>query len=293
MFNFFFITLSVLLVMIGAGCTVRPGAPPTPAISSGAVGFQSVAPFRNIPLVVPTTSVDLASSATYTEKLVDEIPRPRVAVFVAILTHLRQGQNLVEITRSPVLKLPEPFIREQLTHYFRLGNVYFALAERDTFNQPRSHGAKQAALLYARSGDQSWQYFFPVEDVGERPDTIENNPLYFWNEGSVLQFVITDIQGAGSGEGTAKWLTSADGGKSWRIAKCFYLSLGEFLEPNQPSRRNFVVALRRYLTLPFSPYNEQYHFNTSTGNFEQLQQTEVSSEKIVVVSECRNFRLPE
>lgn len=284
-----FLLLSVFLILVGAGCAVRPGAPPTPATPSGAVGFQSVTPLQNIPFVVPAIPPDIISSTLYTEQLVDETPRPPGAVFIAIHKYLRQGQSLAEITQPPVLKLPKPLIREQLTHYFWLGNMYFALAERDTFNQPKSHGAKQAALLYARSGDQSWQYFFSVEDTNDD----ENNPLYFWNEGSALQLLITDIQGAGSGEGTAKWLTSADGGKSWKIAKCFYLSLGDFYEPNQPSKSTFVTALRRYLKLPLGSYNEQYRFNTSTGNFEQLRQTEVGQEETVIVSECRNFKLPE
>ena len=302
------------------GCGALPVALPNPQSEPPLVASPKLISVS--PVAPPLTPEEIARPASSTvSSSIMESPliikgwdeRPPAALYVVIKQYLRQGQYLVEIFKPPLLQLPKPllvsesFEREQLTRYFQLGNIYFSLVQRPTFNDSRfsTSSAREAAVFYARKHDTRWHYFFPIQDAGTEivvdritsdeaiSNTVENTPLYFWNEGSVLQLLVTDIRGAGSGEGTAKWLTSTDGGKTWRIVKCFYYTPDRFFDSSTAKRLPFVDALQRYLSLSLGPYNQQYHFNTSTGNFENVERApngQVSG--TVVEPSCKDIVLP-
>jgi hypothetical protein len=116
--------------------------------------------------------------------------------------------------------LPLGIYQEQVYKEFAIGTRRFLVYQRPNMNVPIYQSNNESGVLYALEGDIEWNSFIKVRELGES----KNNVFFFDYDFDLDGYVIflIDANGAGSGEGIAKLISSVQGGDSWDVLNCFY-----------------------------------------------------------------------
>lgn len=150
-------------------------------------------------------------------------------IFAKIKQELADGKDLSAPTAKPSFQLPSDIHEAQIDNYYLLGDVFVALVRRSSVNVvleglPDGFNANFAGIIAADSTKQKWEKILTIRDSNP---TDKNNPYAIWTDGGYktpqryLFLTIVDQNGAGSGEGIMKLLTSTDA-KKWTQGQCYY-----------------------------------------------------------------------
>jgi hypothetical protein len=130
------------------------------------------------------------------------------------------GDRFEEGTEEGNYNLPLGIYQEQVYKEFAIGTRRFLVYQRPNMNVPIYQSNNESGVLYALEGDIEWNSFIKVRELGES----KNNVFFFDYDFDLDGYVIflIDANGAGSGEGIAKLISSVQGGDSWDVLNCFY-----------------------------------------------------------------------
>jgi hypothetical protein len=216
---------------------------------------------------------------------------------------LTSKESIKEVKLDRSFAMPNGIYKQQITNYFQIkksnfDTVYLAIFKSGGVKENREldpQSLERAGILYAKNDDKQWRVFFEVHNKQEIDN---NNPYYVWNEGEKIFLLVADQAGAGSGEGIAKILNSDNGGKNWKIDRCFYFMPDNFFEQYQKlGFQNFLNWFKKNLSVSFEKgglvgYYE-YAYNPETGNYETKQfNKQTGKEEVVVEENCKNIILP-
>jgi hypothetical protein len=227
------------------------------------------------------------------------------ADFLEIQNKLNQGKKIVEAESVPKFQLPPGIFVEQLWRLFKLDDIYFAVYVRQNsnfFGSTMPEGTVQSGILWARKGDRAWHKFFVAQDKSS--DDL-NNVIYLWNQNDKMQMLVQEPDRSASGAGLGRILNSLDGGKTWKIDRCFFLSVGGTgILPTKRPAKSGLTAFQKYLNDNYIfrksnnnplilPDKRDLKFNSSTGKFE-LDFFDKEQNKIVnqEIDECFDMVLP-
>ncbi len=155
-------------------------------------------------------------------------PESKNDILAKIKKELTSGEDLVP-TKKPSFPLPTDIHESQIDHYALLGDIFVALVRRPSLNVylealPAGFNASFAGIIAADSTTGKWKKILTIRDSNT---TDKNNPYAIWTDGGsktpqrYLFLTIVDQNGAGSGEGFMKLLTSSDA-KQWSQEQCYY-----------------------------------------------------------------------
>ncbi len=193
------------------------------------------------------------------------------------------------------------FNRDAWPRFFRLGNLYFAFYRRGSMNFGSIPGdTERAGVLYTYKGDLAWKILFEIEDKEKEDEEYihcPSNLIHMWKEGGNLLFLIQGGCGAGSGEGYTKLLATGDGGKNWKLIKCFYMGAGEFCQVlHEVGKGTFSEAFAAY-SKRFCPKGDdslcgESICNSKTGKYEhETINPETEEPEITENPYCHDFEL--
>jgi hypothetical protein len=105
---------------------------------------------------------------------------------------------------------------------------------------------------------------------------------------------MTDSNGAGSGDGTTKIISSNELDKNWKINRCIYLSGGFYDFQKKIGVISVHKALPQWLKSPLNhSATFEYTFNSSTSKFETIRFDSGSGKNEVELGEnCQNISFP-
>jgi hypothetical protein len=163
-------------------------------------------------------------------------------------------------------------------------------------------GTVQSGILWAYKNESRWRKFFVVQD--KSPDDF-NNMIYLWNQDKKLHFLVQEPDRSASGFGLGRIFSSSDGGKLWRIDRCFFMSVGgKGILPAERPKKSELVIFQKYLYDNYiyrkpdnnpliTPDKRDIKFNSSTSKFE-LDFFDKEQNKIITqeIEECLNLILP-
>ena len=148
-------------------------------------------------------------------------------IFSKIEQALANGKELLK-TDKPSFPLPENIHEAQIDQYYLLGDVFMALVRKPSsnvqLNLPADFNADFAGIIAADNDNQKWEKILTINDLNPND---KNNPYAIWTDGGYstperyLFLTIVDQNGAGSGEGVMKLLTSNDA-ENWNQNECYY-----------------------------------------------------------------------
>ena len=150
-------------------------------------------------------------------------------IIAKIKQELTSGEDLVP-TKKPSFTLPTDIHEAQIDNYYLLGDVFVALVRRSSMNVyflqdlPAGFDASFAGMIAADNNTRKWEKILTIRDSNA---TDKNNPYAIWTDGGYktpqryLFLTVVDQNGAGSGEGIMKLLTSTDA-KTWIQEQCYY-----------------------------------------------------------------------
>lgn len=155
-------------------------------------------------------------------------PESGNGIFAKIKQELNSGEDLAP-TKKPSFPLPTDIHEAQIDNYYLLGDVFVALVRRSSINVyleglPAGFDASFAGIIAADNNSGKWEKILTIRDSNT---TDKNNPYAIWTDGGYktsqryLFLTVVDQNGAGSGEGIMKLLTSSDA-KEWTQEQCYY-----------------------------------------------------------------------
>lgn len=142
-------------------------------------------------------------------------------IYNEIVSVLNSGEGLLEVN-NPNFTFPEEVNPRQIKKYFRIGDVFFALAEQDSQNTsldlPEGFSPSFVGLLASIGGSNQWIELIQIKDIDPQD---KNNPYYIWRDDFNLNLSVVD-QGSktGIGLGNMKVFSTRDG-KTWPIIGCY------------------------------------------------------------------------
>lgn len=169
-------------------------------------------------------TTQITPNATKTQS----IQKSEDSIFAKIKQELTDGKDLTP-TKKPSFILPSDINEAQIENYYLLGDVFMALVRRSSMNVylealPPGFNASFAGIIAADSTTGKWKKILTIRDSNT---TDKNNPYAIWTDGGYktpqryLFLTVVDQNGAGSGEGFMKLLTSSDA-KQWSQEQCYY-----------------------------------------------------------------------
>jgi hypothetical protein len=248
-----------------------------------------------------STSVLENTSTTVTSTKNNINSEGRYVDYGYVQKSLSDNKQIKEIKLTRSFALPSTDIQiPQLKKYFQLGTGtfvgYFALfqtkSSNTSFDLPDT--AKRAGILFAKNDDKQWQVLFEIQNASNQS---RNNPFYLWNEGSKIFLLVSDDSGAGSGEGVGKIIVSENGGKNWKIDRCFYFIPDHFFEQQRKLGFNFLPWLKKNLYTGFDKggiigNGYEYTYNNQTRSYESEQFNKVTGKnEIINEKDCKNIVL--
>lgn len=88
-------------------------------------------------------------------------------------------------------------------------------------NIPSNFEATYRGVLRWDKSNKKWEEFLMVQDTDTKLSQ-SNNPVDLWFEYAVPHLLVSDVNGAGSGEGLGKVLVPVDSSMSeWKVVECF------------------------------------------------------------------------
>jgi len=157
----------------------------------------------------------LSDNATVNDNL------PKLSITKQIVGALKAGATIKEID-WPDLALLAEINPGQINKYFRLGDILFALVQKNSMNVvlnlPANFTPTFAGVLAAQPGDTGWSKLIELKDAQV---TDKNNPYYLTVDNKRLLLTVVDQNGAGSGEGLEKVFVLAETG-DWKLLSCYY-----------------------------------------------------------------------
>lgn len=254
----------------------------------------------NAPATIPSSPTTNTSTTTgSTAAVIGELPTSKpnlVTVFdnIGMVPAQLNAYPLIEVTQKEVY-LPDHTdeLHGQAVRYYHSGDdMYFALTQ---------HGGSMSLL--PASGDYPiatgiwyatpqteghWKQYLEIKK--DDSQEIQNGPFHFWTDGKTVNVLAIDYNGAGSGEGVAKVLTSEDYGRSWYTSHCFYYTSETFPEINaaDPKQRlNFGAYLAKKFR---DPQVIKFTYNGKTNAFERAQRDKTTGQlEQIAEPSCQNL----
>lgn len=168
-----------------------------------------------------------------------------LSIIEDIFTSLEKGGVISPYAvDSKEVELPSYIDSSQIVKGYKLGNdILFALYQKNSLNTPIQSDSSQAGILVRRASDSIWESFLALQDT--QVDA-KNNPYYFWVKDTVMNVLIVDVQGAGSGEGIAKVFQLNKDLSTWDMNNCFYY-MPELSELINVEQDNISASINKYL----------------------------------------------
>lgn len=269
-----FLIGTVATFLLGAGCI--PSAVPSPSPSSISSPYEAERQALDHYRKTPDRLVWKADASAKD----------------AVISQLTAGNKIREVAAPRKAAVPSDIYPPQLVKFFELGDIQFAIVQVLSgvgLGRWDQQTTLNSGIWYIDKDDAMWKPLIVlVQSESYRP---HNNIFDFWNEGNQVYILMADSYGGGSGDGTAKILSSTELDNDWSINRCLYLSGGFYDFQKRLGITSERQALPRWL---ISPLNQgatfEYIFNHSTGKFEITQFDEYSQKKVAVAGEeCQNI----
>lgn len=193
--------------------TVKPASNDKKYVGGGNASFCSSA-----------NSIQAHFEEESTERQDEDLKPTDETIYTRIMEKLQQGFK-IEVqeyastgdfhTQTYKYRIPEYLDSSQFIYFYKLDDLTFVLYKKRNMNYGGT--GLYSGILYAETNSETWQPFFAVQDIEG-----SNNPYYFGNDGTEINIFVVDTNGAGSGEGDGKLLSSKDGGMSWSNIGCAY-----------------------------------------------------------------------
>lgn len=172
--------------------------------------------------------------------------REKFSIATQINQSLKNHSTIGEIVK-PNLVLPPDVNANQITKYFKMDDIQFALVLRNSMNiqQPVPIDFKPSfvGILVAGQNDKQWSKLLEVKDIDVNVSS-ENNPYYLFIENEKLLLTIVDQNGAGSGEGNMKVFALSEK-VGWKLQGCYYYSGVTIKAPINSDSYSFTANLNK------------------------------------------------
>lgn len=155
------------------------------------------------------------------DNVIEQVPPKPLSLAEQSYQAINETASVSE-TASPNLTPPSDINSAQIQKYFKMGDIYFALVQRNSINVwlelPKGFTPSFAGILIAKKDDTTWTKMTEIKDA--KP-TDKNNPYYLTVKDGKLLLTVVDQNGAGSGEGIMK-VFSMTKTASWNLENCYY-----------------------------------------------------------------------